>query len=189
MRRTSLLAKATPFRHSLHSAVRVRVTLSLSLLSRRYDFEEFPDQEISIWKYFQLFSLFFMTTSFEENEFQFFSVRLALGRGRERIFKFRVSHVFIFFSSLFFYSSSEGNKLHFLLCVLFPHPLEREEGRRKKKAKCCLSTWQSRNVQLSGTDACTRETREVKKKKGLEKKIKPEEARNLRWRRSPYTQI
>ena len=113
-----------------------------------------------------------MTTSFEENEFQFFSVRLALGRGRERIFKFRVSHVFIFFSSLFFYSSSEGNKLHFLLCVLFPHPLEREEGRRKKKAKCCLSTWQSRNVQLSGTDACTRETREVKKKKGLEKKNK-----------------
>ena len=134
MRRTSLLAKATPFRHSLHSAVRVRVTLSLalSLLSRRYDFEEFPDQEISIWKYFQLFSLFFMTTSFEENEFQFFSVRLALGRGRERIFKFRVSHVFIFFSSLFFYSSSEGNKLHFLLCAS-PSASIGERGRKKKE--------------------------------------------------------
>ena len=71
-------------------------------------------------------------TSFEENEFQFFSVRLALGRGRERIFKFRVSHVFIFFSSLFFYSSSEGNKMHFLLCAS-PSASIGERGRKKEE--------------------------------------------------------
>ena len=143
MRRTSLLAKATPFRHSLHSAVRVRVTLSLalSLLSRRYDFEEFPDQEISIWKCFQLFSLFFMTTSFEENEFQFFSLRLALGRGRERE-NFQVScfpRFHFFFFSIFLFKFRGQQTALSTLCLAFRiHWRERKEEERRKRNAACL---------------------------------------------------
>ena len=95
-----------------------------------------------------------------------------MGEG-EREFSSFVFPTFSFFFLLYFsIQVPRATNCTFYSVPRLPHPLEREEGRRKKKAKCCLSTWQSRNVQLSGTDACTRETREVKKKKGLEKKNK-----------------